>query len=222
MIQEIAKYWDKQSEIWREEKEEAWSQPETEKWLTYFKSVKADQNGFKVLEIGTASGYFANILHLAGYEVTAVDVSPNMIKEAKEVSAALKIPVTYHVMDAQHLDFENETFDLVFTRLMTWTIPDLNQFYSEAFRVLKNGGVLLNMDGDFGKCQFSQEGHEKYPEDIMEQANQIKAQLAVNTYNRPIKDVEFLEKIGFTTIVVEADPLANAPDEGLFTLKAIK
>jgi len=226
MIEQITKYWDKQSEIWREEKEEAWSQPETEKWLAYFTAHKNRHKGLKVLEIGTASGYFANILYLAGYQVTAIDLSPSMIQEAQKVSKALQIPIAYHVMDAQNLSFEAQSFDLVFTRLMTWTIPDLEKFYAEAFRVLRPGGLLLNMDGDFGKCQFSQSGHEKYPADIMQEANLIKAQLAVNTYNRPSKDVQILKEIGFVNTTVESDPLASNQVEqeksGLFTIKAFK
>ncbi|SKA48110.1 Methyltransferase domain-containing protein [Chitinophaga eiseniae] len=226
MMQEISDYWDRQSAIWREEKQEAWSQPVTQQWLTYFKELLPYLKGNKVLEVGTASGYFANILAMAGYEVTAADISANMIAEAKAVSAALQVEVDYHVMDAQQLDFPAQQFDLVFTRLMTWTIPDINTFYGECFRVLKPGGLLLNFDGDFGACQFSQEGHEKYPADIMEQANRIKGRLDISRHARPAKDIAVLKAAGFVMVSADAkeEQVLRQPEgtSDLFELKGRK
>ncbi|MCW3464936.1 class I SAM-dependent methyltransferase [Chitinophaga nivalis] len=226
MMQEIAAYWDKQSAIWREEKQDAWTQPVTQQWLTYFKLLLPRLQGNRVLEVGTASGYFANILAQAGYEVTAVDISENMITEAKAVSAALNVPVNYQVMDAQQLAFPENRFDLVFTRLMTWTTPDVKTFYRECFKVLTPGGLLLNFDGDFGACRFSQEGHEKYPADIMEEANRIKSQLDISKHPRPAKDVAILQAAGFVEVSAAAreDEVLLQPEgtSDLFELKGYK
>lgn len=227
MITEIAKYWDKQSSIWSEEKKEAWTLPETTHWLTYFKSLHPRLTGNKVLEVGTASGYFANILHLAGYEVTAVDLSTSMIDEAKRVSAALALPINYHIMDAQNLKLNDNQFDMVFTRIMTWTIPNVEKFYAESLKVLKPGGIFLNFDGDFGNICFTQEGHERYPKDIMEQANAIKSKLDISKHKRPERDVELLDKVGFEKIVIDhtAQDRILQLEEGsssLFQVSAIK
>ncbi|NML20856.1 class I SAM-dependent methyltransferase [Pseudoflavitalea sp. G-6-1-2] len=226
MIQEIANYWDRQSAIWAEEKNEAWSLPETRYWMEYFMSIRSQLNGNKVLELGTASGYFAHILTLAGYEVTAIDLSPNMIDEAKRVAQQLNAKVDYHVMNAQELSFADNQFDLIFTRIMTWGIPDLQKCYSESFRVLKPGGLFLNFDGDFGEYQFSQEGHEKYPADIMEQANSIKAQLDISRHRRPAKDIEVLQQVGFENVFADATAqsilLHKEEDSTIFKVQAAK
>lgn len=225
-MQEISAYWDKQSAIWSAEKQTAWTQPVTAEWGGYFREMLPQLTGNKVLELGTASGYFANILAMAGYEVTAADISANMIAEARTVTAALNLQVDYRVMDAQELIFPEQQFDLVFTRLMTWTIPDINTFYSECFKVLKPGGLLLNFDGDFGACQFSQEGHENYPADIMEQANRIKSQLDISKHQRPARDLEVLREVGF--VQVSADRLEDQAlrqsqgTSALFELKGYK
>ncbi|TWP30571.1 class I SAM-dependent methyltransferase [Apibacter muscae] len=201
-IKYIENYWDKQATIWREEKEDAWDLPETKYWLQYFKQLLPTLSGKKVLEVGTASGYFANLLSLAGYQVTAVDLSSKMIEEAKEVTQKLKLSIDYQVMDAQNLDFESNTFDLVFTRLMTWTLPDVNKFYQLSYNILKPQGKLINFDGDMGKIQFSsEEGHERYPSEIMEEANKIKANLEISKNDRPTYDLELLKKIGFINVV---------------------
>lgn len=225
--EKIAKYWDKQAIIWAEEKKEAWEKEETEYWLQFFKALLPTLTGNKVLEAGTASGYFANILTLAGYDVTAIDYSAAMITEAKRVSKELDLDVHYEVMDAQQLAFPTDTFDLVFTRIMTWTLPDTSLFYQSAFEVLKPGGVLLNFDGDFGEITFSQEGHERYPADIMEEANTIKAQLAISTQRRPQADVTMLHAIGFEDVKSDLhahNKILHIDNEesSLFELRGIK
>jgi len=224
-MQEISRYWDKQSAIWSEEKKEAWSQPVTQRWLTYFKDLLPKLKGNKVLEVGTASGYFANILAMAGYEVAAVDISPAMIDEARAVSADLNLATDYRVMDAQQLDFAANSFDLVFTRLMTWTTPDVEAFYREVYKMLRPGGLLLNFDGDFGNYTFTQEGHEKYPADIMEQANIIKSRLDISRHKRPERDIAILQQCGFVNVQADLTTQAGILDQDssdLFLVQAVK
>lgn len=227
MIADITTYWDLQSVLWREEKQEAWTLPETTYWVDYFKSLLPKLPGNRVLEVGTASGYFANILHLAGYDVTAVDLSPNMVDEARKVSAELGFPIHYHVMDAQCLQFTDNQFDLVFTRLMTWTTPNVERFYAEGWKVLRPGGLFMNFDGDFGKTSFTQEGHENYPATIMEQANRIKSKLDISLHDRPGWDVTLLQRVGFVQISVDQkaqNRILQEPEDrpSLFQLTAVK
>jgi len=164
---------------------------------------------------------------LAGFEVTAVDLSPQMVEYAKIVSEELHLSVDYHVMDAQALEFEDNTFDLVFTRLMTWTIPDLEKCYQEMKRVLKPGGKLINMDADFGKTVFSTDRHDECPSGAIEEVNAIKSALAISQHTRPAKDLEILHEIDFGSIRVDMDAqnrILGLPlnTEGLFMLEASK
>ncbi|OJZ00139.1 MAG: hypothetical protein BGP15_00640 [Sphingobacterium sp. 40-24] len=227
MIKRITAYWNDRSSSWRKERDEAWSRPETERWLAFFKSVRSQAWGNKVLEVGTATGYFANIMTLAGFEVTAVDLSPQMIEYAKLVSQELELRVDYRVMDAQVLQFEANTFDFVFTRLMTWTIPDLEKCYREMERVLKPGGRMINLDADFGKTVFSTERHDECPLGAIDQINDIKSALDISAHQRPAKDIELLEAVGFGSIKVDMDAqnrILELPfeTEGLFMLEALK
>lgn len=227
MIQRISAYWDGRSTSWRKERDEAWSRPETEHWFDFFESIRNQVAGKRVLEVGTATGYFANIMTLAGFEVTAVDLSPQMVEYAKIVSEELHLSVDYHVMDAQALEFEDNTFDLVFTRLMTWTIPDLEKCYQEMKRVLKPGGKLINMDADFGKTVFSTDRHDECPSGAIEEVNAIKSALAISQHTRPAKDLEILHEIDFDSIRVDMDAqnrILGLPlnTEGLFMLEASK
>lgn len=227
-ISTITNYWDKQATIWREEKDDAWLSAETQYWIEYFKELLPTLSGNKVLEVGTASGYFANILSLAGYQVTAIDLSPSMIEEAKTVSHKLGLDIDYHVMNAQSIDLDDNSFDFIFSRLMTWVLPEVNKFYQECYRLLKPKGILINFDGDMSKITFtSEEGHERYPKEIMEEANAIKAQLEVNNYTRPEYDLDLLNKIGFedteADLCIQNKILHLGEDtSSLFQIKAVK
>ena len=227
MIERIAAYWDERSTSWLKEKEEAWSRPETEQWLAFFKDLRKQTTGNKALEVGTATGYFAHIMTLAGFEVTAVDLAPQMVAKAQKLSQELQLDVTYKVMDAQDLQFEDQSFDLVFTRLMTWTIPDFKKSYQEMHRVLKPGGKLYNFDGDFGKIVFSTDGHEACADGAIQESNAIKSALEISKQERPSKDLEVLETIGFDAVKVDRDAqnrILGLPQngQGLFLIEATK
>ena len=42
-------------------------------------------------------------------------------------------------------NFQDESFDVVISRNLTWTLPEAAQAYKEWSRVLKPGGLLLNL-----------------------------------------------------------------------------
>lgn len=83
-----------------------------------------------------------------------------MIAEAKAAAAHFDVNAEFRVMNAQALDFEDETFDLILTRNLTWTLPDARTAYSEWFRVLKKGGRLINFDADYGSVSFESLTHD--------------------------------------------------------------
>ncbi len=103
----------------------------------------------KVLDIGCGPGFFSILLAQMGCEVTAVDYTENMLTEAKRNAAAYGVEIDFRKMDAQHLDFPDETFDLVVSRNVLWNLEEPEQAYREWLRVLKSGGRLMNCDGNF-------------------------------------------------------------------------
>ncbi|MDN3693163.1 class I SAM-dependent methyltransferase [Chryseobacterium tructae] len=130
-------------------------------------------------------------------------------------------------MDAHSLQLEDNTFDLVFTRLMTWTVPDLETCYLEMERVLKPGGILLNFDADFGKTVFSTDRHDECPSGAIQEVNDIKSELEISKHERPAKDIEVLQTIGFSSVNIDMNAqnhILGLPEEteGLFMLEATK
>ena len=85
----------------------------------------------KILDIGTGPGFFPMILSEAGYTVTAVDYTEEMLEKGERESGRKYTKyglerVTLQRMDAQNLEFADETFDVVISRNLTWNLekPD--------------------------------------------------------------------------------------------------
>ena len=104
----------------------------------------------RILDIGTGPGFFPMILAEAGYHVTAIDYTPGMLEKAAENAAKFigekSRNIEFKRMDAQALEFEDESFDVIISRNLTWNLPHPEMAYKEWLRVLKKGGKLLNFD----------------------------------------------------------------------------
>jgi ubiquinone/menaquinone biosynthesis C-methylase UbiE len=91
----------------------------------------------KVLEIGVGTG--KNLPYYSPeVELTAIDVSEKMLRRAERRALALGRRVDFHLMDAQHLEFADETFDTVLATFVFCSVPDPIQGLKEARRVLKS------------------------------------------------------------------------------------
>ena len=105
-------------------------------------------------------------------------------------------------MDAQTLNFDDESFDVVVSRNLTWTLPDVMKAYKEWRRVIKNGGMLLNFDSDCGEVSFTKKNdesdvHANISQELIAECNSIKDNLRISTHRRPSWDVEYLTGLGF-------------------------
>ena len=71
------------------------------------------------------------------------------MKEAKANAGILAEKIVFQQMDAQKLEFPEETFDAVITRNVTWNLEHPVKAYQEWYRVLKKDGVLRNCDANW-------------------------------------------------------------------------
>lgn len=97
------------------------------------------------LEVGSGTGYFSLHLLMAGVtlDATCTDISPGMIDALKANAERLDLKVDAQVADAEALPFENRSFDLVLGHAVLHHIPDLEKAFSEFYRVLRPGGLIV-------------------------------------------------------------------------------
>ena len=119
----------------------------------------------RVLEVGTGPGFFAIILCEMGYNVTAVDLTPAMLQEARKNAGAYAGKILFSKMNAEALTFADNSFDAVISRNLTWNLPHPGKAYAEWFRVLKQGGLLLNFDANWYAYLFEKAAHAAYLQD---------------------------------------------------------
>jgi SAM-dependent methyltransferase len=97
-----------------------------------------------VLEVGAGTGYFSLNLLLAGAveRVTCTDISPGMIEVLEANARRLGLEVRTAACDAEHLPYEDASFDLVIGHAVLHHLPDLEAAFREFRRVLRPGGRI--------------------------------------------------------------------------------
>jgi ubiquinone/menaquinone biosynthesis C-methylase UbiE len=206
--EQIEAYWDERSGDFSRLRLKELSGPCGAAWSKML-AEKLPAGALRVLDVGTGAGFLAILLAKLGHKVTGVDMSGEMLHQAKQNALAAGCSVEFRKENAQALSFAGESFDAVVTRNLTWTLPDVMEAYREWQRVLKPGGLLLNFDSDYGMVSFGQKDdpidvHAGIRKELVTECNDIKDELRISTHRRPGWDVEFLTSLGMA-VSLEAD-----------------
>ncbi len=101
----------------------------------------------EVLDLATGTGFVAIIMATLGHHVTAVDLAPEMLREANQAAGEHGLPITFQLGDAVHPAFEPGTFDVITCRHLLWTLRQPELAIANWHRVLRPGGRIVAMDG---------------------------------------------------------------------------
>lgn len=101
--------------------------------------------GQHILFVGVGTGADLDFFQQPGIEITTIDISASMLALAKnKVNPQMKI--NFIEMDAQQLDFPEQTFDIVVANLILSVVPDANQCMGEIVKVTKEQGTIVIFD----------------------------------------------------------------------------
>lgn len=101
--------------------------------------------GERVLLLGAGTGLDLELMS-PGPKISAIDITPCMIKRLRQRAARLGLEVDARVMDGQNLEYPDESFDVVLLHFVLAVMPDPVRALHEVTRVLRPGGrvVVLN------------------------------------------------------------------------------
>lgn len=223
ILKENKDYWTRRAETYSQlnqaelKNRENWRRVIAEKIQSQFPGRPADT--ISILEVGTGPGFFAIILAEAGYGVTAIDLTPSMLLEAKKNAGALADKIDFREMNAEELTFADGSFDVIVTRNVTWNLPHPERGYAQWRRVLKKGGMLLNFDANWYGYLFDETAREAYRQDRENTAargyedqnigenfdvmEDIARRIPLSSLKRPEWDIKVLSRMGMAVTVDE-------------------
>ncbi len=108
-------------------------------------NLLAPQPGEKILDIGCGTGHLAAKIAESGAEVTGVDRSPEMVRQAREAYPGIR----FEVADATKIPLDGG-FDAVFSNATLHWIKEPEQVAAEIARLLRPGGRLVAEFGGRG------------------------------------------------------------------------
>jgi ubiquinone/menaquinone biosynthesis C-methylase UbiE len=135
---EAERQWDERAEFWHQSSEEMWERGSRKTVIPFIASYIP--KGSNIVDLGCGDGYGAWKLAKAGYEVTGVDLSVEMIEKAK--ARGENEQLRFVQGDLTKLPFADETFaGAMAINSLEWTERPLEAL-EEAKRVLKRGGYF--------------------------------------------------------------------------------
>ncbi|WP_243429924.1 class I SAM-dependent methyltransferase [Acetobacter sacchari] len=102
--------------------------------------------GMKALDVACGPGIVACELARSEAQVTGVDLTPAMIEQARQRAHRLGYDVDFHIGDAQHLTFEDASFDRVVTRYSFHHMQEPGKILTEMARVCRPDGLVIVID----------------------------------------------------------------------------
>lgn len=208
--EKIQYYWHNRSASFALQREQELQDDISNRWMAEIEKYIPKKKPLRILDAGTGTGYFAILLAKQGHHVTGIDLTPSMIEEAKKLAKKQSVHAEFLVMDAENPEFKDESFDMIISRNLTWTLPHPKLAYERWCNLLKTGGILLNFDADYGNektTDFSKlpenHAHKMLGRCLMAENDAIKADLSISDFLRPLWDIQTLMDLHMEEIRID-------------------
>ncbi|ACP22572.1 putative methyl-transferase, S-Adenosyl-L-methionine (plasmid) [Sinorhizobium fredii NGR234] len=201
---------------------EIFSEEERSAWHRLFLRHLGRGDGRAALDLASGTGVISHLLDDLGFKVTGLDWAEPMLERARQKAKSRKRAISFRIGDAESTMEPDDRYDVIVNRHLVWTLVDPAAAFAEWLRVLKPGGTLLIVDGDFVNTgalerlfsKFSAWGQSAgifkpdapmHSREMMETHRNILSRVHFANGARAEAVVELLEAAGFTDIVVDTD-----------------
>ena len=99
-----------------------------------------NRNDLTVLDLGSGTGFFTDLLAGTYEQVIGLDISTEMLKFAKEHRNE---KILWLEADAHNIPLQDNSIDFIYSNLVIQWFEPLDEAITEMLRVLKPGGLLI-------------------------------------------------------------------------------
>lgn len=124
------------------------SEAERAAWKELLRDLVGDTPK-KILDVGAGTGFLSCFFAELGHDVTGIDLSPGMLAVARRKAERDGLKINFKEGDAENTGEATEAYDIVVNRHLLWAMPHPQDAVNEWARVLKKGGKLIIIDGDW-------------------------------------------------------------------------
>jgi ubiquinone/menaquinone biosynthesis C-methylase UbiE len=221
---EIKAYWSARAATFDTQPgHEIFSVEEREAWRRLFLKHLGEGNGRKALDLASGTGVISHLMNELGFSVTGIDWAEPMLERAREKAKTRGSNIRFLMGDAENTLEDDNSCDVITNRHLVWTLVDPKAAFVEWKRVLKPGGKLLIVDGDFVNSSFwsrltarlgrwqaalfpsSQPVHGPVTPEMAETHRRILSQVYFAKGARAPEIVALLQEAGFTDIEIDTN-----------------
>jgi ubiquinone/menaquinone biosynthesis C-methylase UbiE len=145
----VTEHWDRRAGLYNNSISRDYSdQRSFRAWKKVYAEAIGEGSG-RLMDCGCGPGTVTMYISDLGYDITDYDQSAEMLKNARKNAETLHIDAEFVQGNAEDMPFEDGTFDIIVSQNMLWTVPHPEKVLSEWYRVLKEGGRIVYIDGDW-------------------------------------------------------------------------
>lgn len=220
---EIKAYWSARAETFDlSPGHEIFSEDERQAWQALIGKHLGAGQGRKALDLASGTAVVSHLMDDAGFRVTGLDWSETMLALARTKAGQRGRDITFRMADAENTMEPDASYEVIVTRHLVWTLVDPAAAFAEWMRVLKPGGKLLIVDGDFVNVGFAEKLVKKLaawlekvgavkrevshaPADMAGKHEEILSQVHFSGGARARDVATLLRQAGFSTVVIDHD-----------------
>ncbi|MDX0501127.1 methyltransferase domain-containing protein [Sinorhizobium medicae] len=201
---------------------EIFSEEERAAWHRLILRHLGEGAGRAALDLASGTGVVSHLLDDLGFRVTGIDWAEPMLDRARQKAKTRGRNISFRMGDAENTMEPDDHYHVVVNRHLVWTLVDPSAAFREWLRVLKPGGSLLIVDGDFVNATrlerfFSslnawgqrvgllRPDAPSQPREMLETHRSILARVHFSQGARAEAVVDLLHTSGFTDIRVDTD-----------------
>ncbi|MDR0622166.1 MAG: methyltransferase domain-containing protein [Deltaproteobacteria bacterium] len=137
IVEKIGAYWDDYAPKF----DEAHDTEDLEAWARALRDCLGSPGPATVLDLGTGTGFLANLAAAQGHFCLGVDISDKMLAIAVEKTRALGLKAVY--LKGPDLPFPEGTFDYIVNSRLLWTLVEPLKTIGRWLGFLRPGGKIV-------------------------------------------------------------------------------